>query len=135
MCIFVASSRINKLTNFRQAQEMQALSSKTGVPKVIIRLFKEEGNHSPALLRTHAKGKTEQNCSPQEVCRFIHVPMRTLPHGDAAGVGRFPLIGFSQGSKASVRRISESPALADALKAALQATEGNVEETGARATV
>jgi hypothetical protein len=37
---------------------------------------------------------------------------------DAAGVGRFPLIGFSQGSKASVRRISESPALADALKAA-----------------
>ena len=46
MCIFFASSRINKLTNFRQAQEMQVLSSKTGVPKVTIRLFKEEGNHS-----------------------------------------------------------------------------------------
>ena len=43
--------------------------------------------------------------------------------GDAAGVGRFPLFGFSQGSKASVRRISESPALADALKAALHATQ------------
>jgi hypothetical protein len=63
-------------------------------------------------------------------CRYERCPV-----GDAAGVGRFPLIGFLQGSKASVRRISESPALADALKAALQATLGNVEETGARATV
>jgi hypothetical protein len=61
MCIFFASSRINTLTNFRQAQEMQVLSSKTGVPKVTIRLFEEEGNHSPAQLRTYAKGKTEQN--------------------------------------------------------------------------
>jgi hypothetical protein len=60
---------------------MHVLSSKTGVPKVTIRLFEKEGNHFPALLRTHAMGKTEQNCSPQAVCRFIHVPMRTLPHG------------------------------------------------------
>jgi hypothetical protein len=77
MCIFVASSCINKLTNFRQAQEMQVPLFKDGArPKVNIRFFKEEGNHSPALLRTHAKGKTEQNCSPQEVCRFY-------PHADA----------------------------------------------------
>ena len=46
----------------------------------------DESDHSPlqgggeslscaiALLRTHAKEKTEQNCSPQEVCRFIHMP-------------------------------------------------------------
>jgi hypothetical protein len=74
MCIFVASSCINKLTNFRQAQEMQVHQRRAW--KVTIRLFKEEGNHSPALLRTHAKGKTEQNCSPQEVCRFY-------PHADA----------------------------------------------------
>jgi hypothetical protein len=135
MCIFFASSRINKLTNFRQAQEMQVLSSKTGVPKVTIRLFEEEGNHSPAQLRTYAKGKTEQNCSPREVCRFIHVPMRTLPHGGRGRRRAFSAYRFSQGSKASVGRMSESPALADALKAALRATQGNVEETGARATV
>src|SRR4029077_7311601 len=46
----------------------------------------DESDHSPlqgggeslscaiALLRTHAKEKTEQSCSPQEVCRFIHMP-------------------------------------------------------------
>jgi hypothetical protein len=133
MCIFFTSSRINTLTNFRQAQEMQVLSSKTGVPKVTIRLFEEEGNHSPAQLRTYAKGKTEQNCSPREVRRFIHVPMRTLPHGGRGRRRAFSAYRFSQGSKASVGRMGESPALADALKAALRATQGNVEETGARA--
>jgi hypothetical protein len=75
MCMFVSSSCISKLTNFRQLRRCE-IHHQTGAAESEHSLLQGEGNHLPRLVKPHAKVKTVQNCSPQE-------RLRIYPHAAA----------------------------------------------------
>jgi hypothetical protein len=76
MCIFVSSSCISKLTNFRPLRRREIHHQRRARPKVTIRFFKEDWDHPLVLVKHHAnedcaKLLTLRRSADLSTCRLL----------------------------------------------------------------